>query len=178
MLRIDKISNVEWTKKFVNENIDKIELNWSLYPNKTTWNCNCHVVFDSENDFLIRRIDFDFLRKKYTQIISQYCYSKGQHLDKLGDIWYNYYKINQYQESHNHISDDHIGSTSKEFVCVHFLIYDPEVHSKLMFEDQTLVVPEVSSGDILIFSGEEYHYVNESKTDSPRLTIAFGFAIK
>jgi len=178
MHRIDKINNVSWTQSFVENNITKIESNWSFFPKRTIWNCNCHVVFDSDNDPLIKKIDFNFLRSEYIKLISNYCKNFNENLDKIGNIWYNYYKFDQYQEPHNHISPEHIGPTNKEFVGVHYLIFNPKIHSNLMFVDESLEVPEIKAGDILIFSGEEYHYVKESKTNSPRLTISFGFNLK
>lgn len=177
MHRIDKISNIPWTDEFVKNNINKIEFNWNLHPHKNSWQCNCHTGFDWEEDSSVLRIDFDFLRDEYTKIVTNYCTSQGKELSSIGDIWYNYYKFDQYQEPHNHISLDRTDFDYKSFVCVHYLIFDPKIHNPIMFEDKSLYVPEVSSGDALIFTSEKVHYVKESKTNSPRLSIAFGFHV-
>jgi hypothetical protein len=155
-------TNLSWTKKFVKDNIVNIEKNYSLYPNKNRWDCNCHVVHDDDKGMNL--INYSFLRKKYEKICVEVC--KKYNIDKyhLSDIWYNYYKRNQYQEPHIHEGNGGL-------TAVHYLIFDSKKHSKTCFNN--LEAPEVKEGDILFFPDNLKHFVPENKTDSPRLTVAF-----
>ena len=155
-------TNLNWTKKFVESNIDNIEKNYILYPNKNKWNCNCHVIHDYDKD--VNFINYSFLRKKYEKLIKTV--SKKYKIKKycLSDIWYNYYKKEQYQEPHTH--DGNGGLTA-----VHYLIFNPKKHSKTFFKN--IESPNIIEGDILFFPDNLEHFVLQNKTNFPRLTVAF-----
>ena len=155
-------TNLKWTKKFVENNIDTIEKNYVLYPNKNRWNCNCHVIHDNDKDVFF--IDYNFLRKKYEKIVKNVVKKYNIKKYHLSDIWYNYYKKEQYQEPHTH--DGNNGLTA-----VHYLIFNSKEHSKTCFNK--IKSPNIKEGDILFFPDNLEHFVPKNKTTKPRLTVAF-----
>jgi hypothetical protein len=159
---------LDWTDEFVRENIDIIENNYSLFPNRNRWNCNCHVIHD--NDFDVQHINYGFLRENYTKTIKDFCMIKNQtsRID-LSDIWYNYYKMGQYQEPHIH---GKIGE--RGWTAVHYLIFDHKYHEPTKFTDPRIKIDRINSGDLLLFPLSHEHYVPENTSIFPRLTVAFG----
>lgn len=159
-----------WTRKFVRNNIKIIESNYSRFPTRNRWNCNCHVIHNDDHDALM--IDYSFLREEYTKVCKKFCYENDYEFIDLSDIWYNYYKTGQYQEPHAHESGD------KSFTAVHYLIFDKKKHSQTQFCDPTIVAPKVNQGDIIFFPASWEHYVPGNTSTSPRLTVAFTFLVK
>ena len=162
------IKNIDWTENFVKENISIIEKNYSLFPNRNRWDCNCHVIHD--DDFDVEPIDFEFLHKEYEKIAFNFCQQKKVNLEYISDIWYNYYKYNQYQESHTHGMNG--------YTVVHYLIFDSKYHHPTKFTDKYKNYPQVKCGDMLIFPASYEHYVPGNKSTVPRLTTAFTISIK
>lgn len=160
--------SLDWTDKFVLENIDTIESNYEKYPNRNRWMCNCHVIHDNDTD--VPLINFEFLREKYETLAKDLCEMKGLNFSHISQIWYNYYKFDQYQESHIH---EGIGYT-----FVHYMLFDPAEHQKTYFCDPQLESPEVKQGDAIFFPSFYYHYVPSSTTNKPRLTTAFTLMLK
>jgi len=160
--------NVPWTNEFVFKNIDLIENNYTLYPNRNRWNCNCHVIHD--NDFDVPQIDFAFLRTEYERIVHEFCSIRNIKLKHISDIWYNYYKVGQYQEPHIHEGGG--------YTVVHYMIFDEKNHSPTKFTDPKIVSPKVESGDIIIFPSSYEHYVPSNISGQPRLTIAFTIVLE
>jgi hypothetical protein len=156
--------NLYWTKEFIKNNINIIEKNYSLYPNRNRWNCNCHVIHDNDKD--VQLINYSFLRKKYEKITKEVCKLFKIKNYALSDIWYNYYKKSQYQEPHIHEGQGGL-------TAVHYLIFNSKNHSKTCFTDLKIKPPKIKSGDILFFPDNLEHYVPENKTEEPRLTVAF-----
>ena len=156
--------NIPWTKEFVNNNIDIIERNYSLFPTRNQWNCNCHVTHDYDRD--VEPVDFNFLKTEYLKLSNEI--TKLHNISKfhLSDIWYNYYKEQQFQEPHIHEGNNGL-------TAVHYLIFDPECHSTLQFTDTSIKLPEIECGDIVLFPDSWEHYVPENKSNKPRLTTAF-----
>ena len=156
-----------WTNRFVKNNINIIESNYSQFPNRNRWDCNCHVIHD--NDFDVQHIDFPFLRKQYEKVIKDFCRKEHLSLASIGDLWYSYYKRDQYQEPHAHDGWD------KSFTAVHYMIFDNNHHSETKFTNPDIVAPKVKQGDILFFPADWIHYVPFNETKIPRLTLAFTF---
>jgi hypothetical protein len=162
---------INWTKKFVRDNIDIIETNYSKFPNRNKWNCNCHVIHDYEYD--VQQIDYSFLRKEYQKVVEDFCRIKNYKLSHLSDIWYNYYKKNQYQEPH-----DHCPAGMRGYTAVHYMIFDRSKHSETKFTNPKIISPKINQSDILFFPCDYEHYVLGNKTDSPRLTTSFTFILQ
>ena len=156
--------NLTWTDDFVKANIKNIEKNYSMYPNRNRWNCDCHVVHD--NDKGVYPVDYSFLRKKYEKLSEEACENYNIKNYHLSDIWYSYYKNNQYQEPHIHEGNGGL-------TAVHYLLYDSKSHSVTHFTDKKIKSPQIKQGDILFFPCDIEHYVPYNKTDKPRLTVAF-----
>ena len=159
---------VPWTNWFVENNISIIERNYSKFPNKNKWNCNCHVIHDYDED--VELVDYNFLRTNYHNFIFTFLKRlKIYNNFFLSDIWYNYYKEDQYQEPHTHEST---------LTVVHYLILD-ETHPRTTFTDYNIQSNsiEVKQGDLIIFPGWYEHEVLANKTEIPRLTTAFGVTL-
>ena len=156
--------HLRWTDDFVKNNIYNIEKNYSLYPTRNRWNCNCHVIHD--NDIDVNPIDYNFLRKEYERLTMDVSRKYGMKKYSLSDIWYNYYKEGQYQDAHDHEGNGGL-------TAVHYLIFDSKYHSPTLFDDPTIKSPKVKRGDIIFFPDSWMHYVPRNETNKPRLTVAF-----
>ena len=158
--------NLKWTEDYVKENINIIENNYKKFPNRNRWQCDCHVIHDDEhyNDDVLP-INFIFLREEYEKITLDFCNEKKLKLKHISDIWYNYYKIGQYQEPHIHDGNG--------YTVVHYMIFDPKYHFPTKFTESKIISPEIKRGDILFFPSDYEHYVPKNLTTMPRLTTAF-----
>ena len=156
-------SNLKWTDSFVKKNINIIENNYRKYPHRNRWNCNCHVIHD--NDYDIEHIDFKLLRNEYEKVVLNFCKKRNLKLSHISDIWYNYYKLGQYQEPHIHEGNG--------YTVVHYMIFDKKHHEPTKFTNPKIKSPNINQGDILFFPANLEHYVPENKTSIPRLTTAF-----
>ena len=104
------------------------------------------------------------LKRQYFNVIKRFFDDKFT--VEIDEIWYNSYSNGEYQESHNHVGDP-INPT--HFACVHFLSFDPEIHSPLTFSDPLSLIryhsidlksanysekynPPVVEGDLLMFT--------------------------
>tara|TARA_R100000008_G_scaffold71477_1_gene49335 strand:- start:897 stop:1463 length:567 start_codon:yes stop_codon:yes gene_type:complete len=163
--------HLNWTKQFVKDNIDLIEKNYFLYPNRNKWKCNVHSMHDYESDNFYR-INYEFLRKEYEKVAADVTKKYGIEKYGLSDIWYNYYKKDQFQEPHTHLGPKNHRKPGG-FAAVHYLIFDPKYHFATQFTDPNIKPLRVGCGDIVFFPDDVYHYVPPSETDRPRLTAAF-----
>ena len=113
---------------------------------------------------------------------------------EIKDIWYNYYVNQEYQEAHTHFGnfDD-----PNHYACVHFLSYNPQIHSPLTFEDPLKLVRATShemtgfsgysdkfhvnakEGDLVMFPVYLEHEVKGGPPtpEYPRITISFNVRI-
>ena len=162
--------HINWTENFYKNNINIIENNYKKFPNRNRWSCNCHVIHDDDYDAMM--IDYKFLRKCYSEIVNNFCLQKNYYHPEMSDIWYNYYKVGQYQEPHIHGELDIVGLT-----VVHYILYNELYHEPTRFTDPSIKLPEIRQGDFLIFPSNYEHYVLENKSSSPRLTIAFSVTL-
>ena len=156
-------SNLKWTNKFVKENIHIIENNYKKFPYRNRWNCNCHVIHD--NDYDVEYINFNFLRYEYEKIVLNFCKKRNLKLKHISDIWYNYYKYEQYQEPQIHKGNG--------YTVVHYMLFDKKYHDPTKFTDPKIKSPKIRQGDILFFPANYEHYVPVNKFKVPRLTTAF-----
>tara|TARA_A100001201_G_scaffold52148_1_gene51624 strand:- start:568 stop:1194 length:627 start_codon:yes stop_codon:yes gene_type:complete len=112
---------------------------------------------------------------------------------EIDDIWYNSYTNGEYQEAHNHCGD---ALAPTHFACVHFLSFNPEVHSPLTFIDPIETLrhlsinmkteeysdrhyPSVDEGDLVMFPAYLKHEVKSypPTPDDPRITVSFNITV-
>lgn len=131
------------------------------------------------------------LRLQYMQVMESFFeYDWGIN---VGAMWFNYYENGEYQEAHTHVGNY---QSPIHFACVHFLSYDPEVHSPLVFKDPLETVRatslelrssnyqqkhhlNVQEGDLVMFPSYLYHEVKAGPPtpDNPRITISFNVRV-
>jgi len=112
---------------------------------------------------------------------------------EIDDIWYNSYTKGEYQEAHNHCGD---ALAPTHFACVHFLSYNPNIHSPLTFIDPIDTIrhlsinmkseryedrhqPNVKEGDVVMFPAYLKHEVKgyPPTPDEPRITVSFNITV-
>lgn len=112
----------------------------------------------------------------------------------IADIWYNYYQNKEYQEPHTHFGTY---NSPNHFACVHFLSYNPKIHSPLTFCDPLRLVRlstletigfggysenidvNAREGDLVMFPSYLEHEVRPAPPtpEYPRITISFNLKI-
>ena len=164
-----------------------IEESYNKDPNNqpTNWFCKVHTSYLNTEEKLeeIKAMYNSNIIEFFQEINFPECEIKIQY------AWYNVYKKGQWQEVHNHYG----GTDGTYFSAVHFLKYNKEKHSPLVFNNtnQTLLQPfrlgressidfwdiklpiEVEEGDIIIFPSVLDHQVPPQETDETRITISF-----
>tara|TARA_A100001201_G_scaffold27811_1_gene30437 strand:- start:1445 stop:2071 length:627 start_codon:yes stop_codon:yes gene_type:complete len=112
---------------------------------------------------------------------------------EVGNIWYNLYDQNSYQELHDHITPPEYLKTPDHFSCIHFLSYDEECHTSPEFRDPISSIRgicfdsdyiseyaelNIKEGDFLMFPTYLAHRVIPQKvSDIPRITISFNIKL-
>ena len=111
----------------------------------------------------------------------------------ISDIWFNYYVDGEYQEAHTHF-----GNYNKplHFACIHFLSFDPNRHSPLVFTDPITNL-RATSVEMKSSGYEEKYFVNPKEgdfimiptylehevksgprtPDYPRITVSFNLTV-
>lgn len=108
-------------------------------------------------------------------------------------LWYNYYENGEYQEGHTHMGSY---NNPLHFACVHFLAFDPKIHSPLVFTDPLSKIRSTSvemkcskyeekqsmnvkEGDFLMFPSYLEHAVKSGPPtpNNPRITISFNIKV-
>ena len=147
---------------------------------------------DRVNEFLF---DCKELKEQYIDVIESFCDDK--YIIEIDEIWFNYYIDGEYQEQHNHLDSAMEVRTKGEkractFSCIHFLCYDKEVHSPVVFKDPISLIrshsfefashkhdeghkPDISEGDMIMFPSYLEHEVKAGRPtpDNPSITISF-----
>ena len=162
---------------------------WSTNKLKTSFSSPQinKFVFGDNNDNLEDRI-----KVQYVKTLDGF-FDKPWEIE-LSEIWFNYYEHGEWQESHRHIGSGISGSC--HFACVHFLVFDPEEHQPLTFNDpldlhrahgfemESARVPEsinmkVREGDLIMFPAWLEHEVlpGDPTPGNPRITIAFNVTV-
>lgn len=114
---------------------------------------------------------------------------------QINDIWYNLYENGEYQESHTHFGTY---NNPNHYACVHFLNYDPSVHSPLCVLDPLRHIRissfeyfnesdykddhqflDVKQGDVVMFPAYLEHEVRPGPPTpgNPRVTISFNIKV-
>ena len=151
---------------------------------------------DRVNEFLF---DCKELKEQYIDVIESFCDDK--YIIEIDEIWFNYYIDGEYQEQHNHLDSAMEVRTKGEkractFSCIHFLCYDKEVHSPVVFKDPISLIrshsfefashkhdeghkPDISEGDMIMFPSYLEHEVKAGRPtpDNPRITISFNLKL-
>ena len=131
------------------------------------------------------------VKRQYFNVIKEFFDDKFRL--EIDDLWYNSYANGEYQEAHNHCGD---ALCPTHFACVHFLSYNPKIHSELAFIDpietlrhlsinmrsegyESRYVPPVKEGDLVMFPAYLKHEVKSSPPtpDDPRITVSFNITI-
>ena len=154
----------------------------------------CTTSFDSDDingSIFYEGKDSEEIREQYMNVMKTF-FDKDWEVD-IPNIWFNYYTNGEYQEGHTHL-----GSFRKplHFACVHFLSFDPERHSPLVFTDPltTLRTPmfemdsanyhekyqvKAKEGDFVMFPCYLEHEVKAGPPtpDYPRITVSFNVRV-
>lgn len=183
LLYEDKVQENDIIKTRILSTIES-EVQKSPYRIPMGWETkNLYTTYKEPNEFL-KKIFKDY----YLKYIQNFFNTKFK--IECKDIWFNYYKDSScYQESHHHLNQD----SSRNFSGVHFLSYDPENHSPLVFHDPLRLVrastineyydqkislnPE--EGSIFLFPSYLEHSVPQSTNQYkiPRITISFNLRV-
>ena len=113
----------------------------------------------------------------------------------IDEMWFNYYIDGDYQEVHTHVSNN-IFNPQSNFSCIHFLSFNPEIHSPVIFVDpnehlrysslemncnyyDSRYAPKIREGELIMFPSYLQHYVPKSPPtpDYPRITIVFNLRV-
>lgn len=151
------------------------------------WLCKVHTSYEKFDQNLAT------YTKNYRENLDEFLTEIGFPISNIEIVgpWFNMYKKDQWQEIHHH------SSMGYYFSAVHFLKYDPEIHSPLVFANlnRMLVAPywlgrqckssfydeklpfNAKEGEIVIFPSLIEHEVPVQKTDDPRVTISFNIKI-
>ena len=134
------------------------------------------------------------IRYQYLKLIDGFFVMEPWEIN-IEHIWYNYYIDGQWQEPHKHLSG---GLSHSHFAFVHFLSYNPKIHSPLSFNDPLEThrsispeidpsndyggkyQPKVKEGDVVMFPTWLEHEVKPGKPtpDYPRISIAMNFRLE
>ena len=132
------------------------------------------------------------LKDQYIEVIGSFFNTSFECTIK--DIWYNCYKNQEYQESHTHFGDY---DNPSHYACVHFLSYNPKIHSSLSFLDPLRLIRggshemtgfsgynekycvNAKEGDLVMFPVYLEHEVKPGPPtpEYPRITISFNIRI-
>ena len=192
--------SLDETSQIENSYLNKILDNYKAHPNLSPdW--DVHTSYNNEKN-LLHPIDWwdsvQFYRHHVNKFIKSY-FGVNHDWEICGSPWYTAYGKNQYAERHEHFPD--------HFSFVHFLKFNPNVHSPITFVnpnsldakgslqdknfkdkidfnniDQSLYhplySPLINQGDYIIFNSNLEHFVEKSQSDELRITIAFNIKIK
>ena len=121
-------------------------------------------------------------------------YIKGFFPDQkviLKSIWFNYYPTgDHYQEIHNHLNS---GGDRSDFSGIHFLSFDPDQHSSVVFHDpsrlakstvkdlnySSKILFSTQEGSLILFPSYLEHSIPQSSIEytKPRITISFNISL-
>ena len=130
------------------------------------------------------------LRGQYFNVLNQFFDDNFE--VKLQGMWYNLYRNGEWQEAHTHLG----GLAPIHFACIHFLSFNPQIHTPVCFLDPLVTQralslemqsnrysekyrPRVKEGDFLMFPSYLPHEVSPSAAtpDYPRITLSFNIEV-
>lgn len=155
---------------------------------------NIKTSFEKHN---INEIFFDDgetsqeLKNQYINVLKTF-FDQNWETD-IDSMWFNYYDNGEYQEGHTHMG---VFNKPIHFACVHFLSFDPTVHSPLTFTDPISRLRSTSiefassnygekcvlnakEGDLVMFPCYLEHEVKSGPPTpkNPRITISFNIRV-
>lgn len=132
------------------------------------------------------------LKRQYLKVVDSFFDDDWE--ISIVNLWFNYYKDGEYQEDHTHVSSS---LNEIHFACVHFLSYNPEIHSPLTFNDPLKIMRGLSlemktnriserynifpnEGDFIMFPSYLGHEVKPGQPtpNYPRITISFNISVR
>lgn len=168
-----------WNKKIIIPEIEKdISENLEQNPN---WNCNVKTNFNKKKNCLEK------YKKVYIGLVYEFLHSL-KIIDRrckiiIPKIWYNIYYQGDYQESHTHWPD--------HFSFIHYVEYDPEVHSSTIFQNPSMYGTlfnstqfedrmfentktfNVEENSVVCFPSCVPHYVPRNESGKRRISVSF-----
>ena len=150
----------------------------------------CKTSFDSDDingSIFYNGEHSDGIRGQYMNVLKSF-FDKDWEVD-IPNMWFNYYTTGEYQEGHTHLGTF---NAPLHLACVHFLSFDPERHSPLVFTDPLTVIRtpmfemdssnyqekyhvNAKEGDFVMFPTYLEHEVKAGPPtpDYPRITVSF-----
>jgi len=148
------------------------------------WMCNVHTSYTKTDSFIEKYKDI--YMSNIIEFLSEIKFPECK-LEVLS-LWYNIYKKGQWQEVHHHAANPYA-----YFSAVHFLKFDPEVHTSIIMSNSNRIFLEtyslgrksnlnywdlmhyvnVEEGDIIIFPSTLEHFVKPQTTNDSRVTVSF-----
>jgi|TARA_B110000196_G_C20919721_1_gene554634 uncharacterized protein (TIGR02466 family) len=185
----DSINNDTMKSSLVPVMVSEYNKNKNNQP--SAWNCRCYTTLEANNTILQN------YEHRYDTIISKFLREEGFKACEvfLDSMWYNVYGIGQWQEAHTHNGPP----PTPQFSAVHFLKFNPNVHSAITFSNPSRVVnapfsvpydtttnywnpkqtlTDIKEGDVIIFPSTLEHEVPVQTTDELRITISFNIMLK
>ena len=147
------------------------------------WICSVQTTFFEEKDVIAPDELGDFLAPYLWQ------YFPDNVSINVVNSWLNLYNKGHAQEAHNHVNfPDFVN-----FCGVIFIQFDPETDGRFYFENMSdihtvlgythifeqshVMMPEVKSGDLLLFPAFVRHGVMKQNNDTNRLTLSFNLSV-
>lgn len=149
----------------------------NLLPEK--WRCTVSSSYELEHRY---KFDFSELKEIIADLFKEYAMLRG--LDRfsdptVGDVWWNYYIGNNFQEKHDHLDDDFSGVVYLKLdKTVHLptVFYNPLFNSRFhSFSEipDVSYIPDVNENDCILFPSPIAHEVLAHNTAVPRITLSF-----
>lgn len=186
------LSNNEELKEILIPYIEKHK-NQLTSPPKNWITTNIITSFDNDdmNSIFEEGQTSKKLYSQYDEVLNKFFDKTWKTIIK--SIWFNYYENGEFQEPHTHLGTC---LNPTHFACVHFLKFDPLLHSKLTFRDPNVKLRngflEIDSnrydemyelhakeGDLVMFPSYLEHFVKSGPPTpgNPRITISFNIKI-
>ena len=180
--------NISWNDELKKKYIPRIEDSLDDLIIPETWLTNNVKTSILDKDLNQSILDKSLL-DTYGKIISKFFTEEVSIL--IYQPWFNHYTNGEWQEQHTHCGTiDH----PIHFACIHYLQYDPKIHSALVVEDPNSTMrkyvyqpPEyyskikfdISEGDLVMIPSYLGHEVaaGDPTPDYPRITISFNVRV-
>lgn len=190
-----KVPNHEELKEYLVPKIEEdYRLNGKRYKEESCWECNStssfHSNVDTDESILAHEPLLDSIWNSYSQLIDELIetgmLSDDSEIDTyststLSNLWYNYYNLGEFQETHDHSSKNdfsgiYLLSIPEKYNTTAWYNYNSTFtpfESGLYFGHQHAETNEIGEGHMLIFPSKLLHHVPPSS--GTRITISYNF---